>query len=290
MAVTINSQWDADVYRAEREKARKHINSAWDAKVFYETYGGNGKLGDWGTPQWAERRSNYGDTYYVYNPSIREWSKFSASSFNTKGFKSSATKKAGDISFDKSSLGSISQVGVVNRQKDAASDSKTGAEKQYIDIEFNTLVGDMTLIPTKENMKIHTNNTIELRGVGKYLSGLFFVSEVKRTLDANSGYTLSIGLYRNGFGDSLKKAQDFNSSRPTQVDNSQNIVQGHFKVGDKVRIVGENAVYSNAHEGVKVPNWVKTQILTIDALSEDGQRARLNPIWSWTYIKFLQLA
>lgn len=288
MAVTINSQWDAEVYKAEREKARQSINSAWDAKVFYETYGGNGKLGDWGTPQWAARKNNYGDTYYVYDPVSREWSKFSSSAFSTKGFKSTATKNAGELSFNTGKSGSISQIGVVNRQKDAASDSKTKADKEFIDIEFNTLVGDMTLIPTKENMKIHTNNTIELRGVGKYLSGLFFVSEVKRTLDADSGYTLSIGVYRNGFGDSLKKAQEF-SSRPDEVNTEQNVVNNHIKVGDKVRIVGDDAIYSNAHEGVKVPEWVKTQTLTVDAISEDGQRARLNPIWSWTYIKFLQL-
>ena len=65
-------------------------------------------------------------------------------------------------------------------------------------------------------------------------------------------------------------------------------VKTSFTVGDKVKIVGDDAVYSNASDGVKVPDWVKEQILTIDALSSDGTRARLNPIWSWTYTKFLQ--
>ena len=53
-------------------------------------------------------------------------------------------------------------------------------------------------------------------------------------------------------------------------------------------IVGENATYANASDGVKVPGWVKEQVLTIDALSDDGTRARVNPIWSWTYTKFLK--
>ena len=67
------------------------------------------------------------------------------------------------------------------------------------------------------------------------------------------------------------------------------ILKWHFKVGDKVKIVGDNATYANAYDGVKVPNWVKQQVLTVDAISSDGNRARVNPIWSWTYVKYLKL-
>lgn len=293
MAIVINSAWDAQLFEKEREEARRHINSAWDAKIFYETYGGNGQSGNWGSPQWAAKRSNYGGTYYTYSPSAREWQKTSASSFSTSGFASSATLSSGDISFSSSSTGAVSQTGVVNGQSDASTDSKTGAEKEYIDIEFNTLTGELNLIPTKDNMKIKTNTTLRLNGVGKYLSGLYFVSEIKRTLEADSGYTLTVGVYKNGFGESLKSGAvaepPANTSRPTEVDTQPNIVQNRIKVGDRVKIVGDNAIYSNAHEGVKVPDWVKTQTLTVDSLSEDGLRARLNPIWSWTYVKFLQL-
>ncbi len=293
MAIVINSQWDAQVYEREKEEARKHINSSWDAKCFYETYGNRSQLGNWGTAQWAEKKNVYGGTYYQYNPSTREWKKISTSTFNTGGFTASATFDTGDLSFSADSSGAISQAGVVDGQKDANTDSKTDAEKKFIDTEFSTLTGEMTLIPTKENMKIKTNSTIRLNGVGKYLSGLYFVSEVRRTLDKDGGYTLTVGLYKNGFGDSLKKKSETTpviTGRPTQVDVKDNIVQYNIKVGDKVKIVGESAIYSNAHEGMKVPDWVKTQTLTVDTISEDGQRARLQPIYSWTYVKFLQLA
>lgn len=291
MAIVINSNWDAEVYKREREEARRHINSNWDAKVFYETYGGNGQSGNWGSPQWAAKRNSYGGTYYQYSPVAREWKAFSASSFSTSGFKSSAIQSAGDLSFSADSLGAISQAGVVNSDKDAKTDSKTGAEKEFIETEFNTLTGDMSLIPTKDNMKIKTNTTIRLNGVGKYLSGLYFVSEIRRTLNADGGYSLSVSLYKNGFGDSLKSSSSpktVNTGRPSQVSVEENIVQKHIKVGDKVRITGD-AVYSNAHEGVPVPDWVKNQTLIVTAISEDGLRARLDPINSWTYIKFLQL-
>lgn len=289
MAIRINSAADAELFKREREEARKHINSAWDAKVFYETYGGHGQSGNWGTEQWAERNSVYSGKYYAYNPAKRVWESITASSFDTEGFLSSALSPSGSLSFSPDSTGIVSQIGVVDSQKDAKSDSKTKAEKDFIEIEFNTLVGTINLIPTKENMKIRTNTTINLTGVGKYLSGLYFVSEVRKTM-SQDGYTLSLSVYKNGFGDSLKTgtSEIISVDRPLEVDISQNNISSHLKVGDRVRIFGDDAIYSNAHEGVKVPEWVKQRDLTIDMISDDGLRARLDPIWSWTYTKFLK--
>ena len=163
-------------------------------------------------------------------------------------------------------------------------DSKGSAEKEYIDIEYNTLVGEMRLTATESSIKIKVGDTIQLEGVGKYLSGLYFVSEVKRDLNKSDGYSQTITVIKTGFGNSLKKSQDPDSTRLDEVDKSA----GDFKVGDKVKIVGSDAVYSNADEGVKVPDWVKQQTLTVEAVSSDGTRVRLNPIFSWTYTKYVQ--
>lgn len=291
MAIVINSSWDEKLFKEEREKARKSINSAWDAQVFYETYGGHGEAGNWGTKEWAERNTVKSGWYYAYNPSTRVWEKASLSDFDTEGFLSTAITDSGDLSFAADSSGILSQVGVVNGQLDAATSSKTSAEKDYIEIEFNTLVGEINLIPTKDNMKIRTNTTINLTGVGKYLSGLYFVSEVRKSMSTD-GYSLTVGLYKNGFGDNLKKNVQYSprlSDRPHEVDVSNNSVTSRFKVGDRVKIVGDTAIYSNAHEGVLVPDYVKEKELVIEQISEDGLRARLSPIFSWTYVKFLQL-
>ena len=105
---------------------------------------------------------------------------------------------------------------------------------------------------------------------------------------------MSLVLYKIGFGDNLKSTSNSvtttpaNNGRPTEVDTTKNVVTTAIKVGSKVKIVGD-AIYSNAHEGVKVPNWVKQEEHTVDALSEDGARARLKEIWSWTYVKYLKL-
>lgn len=289
MAIVINSAWDAQQYYKEREEARKHINSASDAQYFYETYGGNAYLGKWGSP--TRHAGQYG---YTYDPATHSWKKVSMG-FNTKSF---------DFSFNSSSLssgvgfsggsGAVSQSGVVNSESDAATDSKTDAEKEYIDIEFNTLTGDCSVLPTKQNMKLKVGNTIKMLGVGKFLSGLYFISEIKRTISNDGAYSMSLVLYKNGFGDNLKSTSNSvtttpaNNGRPTEVDTSKNVVTTAIKVGSKVKIVGD-AIYSNAHEGVKVPNWVKQEEHTVDTLSEDGARARLKEIWSWTYVKYLKL-
>lgn len=300
MAIVINSAWDAKCFYEEKEKARRSINSAWDAQCFYETYGGNGYAGNWGSHEWAANRASLGTTY-TYNSALRMWTKQGSMSFNTDSLKLNLSTSKGGFSggsglgFSGGSGGAISQAGAVNSEKDAATDSKTGAEKEYIDVEFNTLTGDVELIPTKNNMKLKAGQTVEFRGIGKYLSGLYFIAEIKRKIDKDNGFSMTATLYKNGFGDTLKStvspakspAQD---NRVEKVDTSKNTVNNKFKVGDKVKIVGDDAVYANAHDGVKVPNWVKQQVLTIDAISEDGARVRLNPIWSWTYTKFLKQA
>ena len=279
MAIVINSAWDAKCFYEEKEKARRSINSAWDAQCFYETYGGNGYAGNWGSHEWAAKRASLGTTY-TYNAALRMWTKQGSMSFNTDSLKLNLSTSKGGFSGG-SGLG--------------FSGGSGGAEKEYIDVEFNTLTGDVELIPTKNNMKLKAGQTVEFRGIGKYLSGLYFIAEIKRKIDKDNGFSMTATLYKNGFGDTLKStvppakspAQD---NRVEKVDTSKNTVNNKFKVGDKVKIVGDDAVYANAHDGVKVPNWVKQQVLTIDAISEDGARVRLNPIWSWTYTKFIKQA
>lgn len=275
MGITINSRWDYEEFMRQKEYDRKHINSLWDAQKFYETYGGNGQVGNWGSREWRE--SQQGNAY-VYNPSTRKWSPVSMSNYSLP--EGSDSLGLEDLLEDSLSQSSAADTGIGS--------SKDESEKDYIETEFNILTGDLQLIPTKKNMSIRVGNTISLRGFGKYLNGLYFVSEIKKRIDKDSGFSLSLTLYRNGFGETLK------SGNPDAVVTREDVVniednKTKFKVGDRVKIVGDDAVYSNASLGVKVPDWVKTRVLVVDAISEDGNRARLNPIWSWTFTKYLQL-
>ena len=291
MAVTINSAWDAKLYQQQKEKARKSINSAWDAQKYHETYGGNGQSGNWNSPL-----RNVGAYGYTYNLKTHSWDKSYGNSSTVKAqtsYSSSSLSNSGRSSGSSggsSSSSALSQTGVVNSNNSATSDSKTSAEKDYIEVEFNTLTGECEIVPNSKSLRLKVGDTVTLKGVGKYLSGLYFISEIKKSISTSDGLKISLVLIRNGFGNSLKKAAPIvtTPARSNEADVSKLVVNNSIKVGDKVKIVGSDAVYSNAHDGVKVPEWVKQQELTVDALSDDGKRARLLPIWSWTYIKYLK--
>ena len=164
-------------------------------------------------------------------------------------------------------------------------DSKEDAEKELIDAEFNILTGELRVTPTSKSIRVKVNDTVKIEGLGKYLSGLYFVSSVSRTVDSSGGYSHSFTLLKNGFGSSVKE-----SSPDTEVETrKEEVVKDapEYKVGDSVKIVGEDAVYSNAHDGVKVPEWVKKKTLTIRQISDDKTRVLLMPIYSWTYVKYI---
>ena len=172
-------------------------------------------------------------------------------------------------------------------------DSQSSAEKEYIDIEFNTLTGDLSVTPSEKAIRVKINDTVQVEGLGSYLSGLYFVQSVRRTITKDGGYTHSFGLLKNGFGTSVKKPTPLEEATPTPkpTETRKEEVKKstpEFKVGDKVKIVGADAVYSNAHDGVKVPEWVKKKTHTVDGISSDKTRVRLKEIWSWTYVKYLK--
>lgn len=183
-------------------------------------------------------------------------------------------------------------------------DTKTSAEKEYIDTEFRTLEGEAVVVPSNKAIRLKVNNTVRFEGLGRYLSGDYFVSAIKRTISKDGGYSQTLTVIKNGFGESLKKAysnatgSDYRYSSDTAPDTSGAVVDrkvpvekessSAIKEGDNVQIVGENAVYSNAHEGVKVPAWVKKKVLTVKQFSSDGNRVLLMPINSWTYLTYVK--
>lgn len=173
-------------------------------------------------------------------------------------------------------------------------DSKSKSDKKYIEIELNTLVGELVVSPSEKNIRIKINDTVEVLGVGSHLSGKYFVSSVKRTLNKDSGYSQTLTVIKNGFGDSLKKKTNsssgsISSSTPDSTSDRVKAVEKtapQIKIGDTVKIVG-NAIYTN---GEPVPAWVKQKNLTVNQISSDGTRVLLTPIYSWTYIRYVQKA
>ena len=223
-------------------------------------------------------------TSYTYDPKTGNWVPTTVSGGSDTTTPSDSTKPTPSDS----ATGSVNNVS-------SNTNSSEKAEKEYIETEFNVLTGNLTVTPTEKSIRIKINDTIKIEGIGKYLSGLYFVSAITRNLSKDGGYTHSFTLIKNGFGDSIKQAQvteDTNTGTdiPTEETRPEEVQKEptEFKVGDSVKIVGDDAVYSNAHDGVKVPNWVKKKTLTVQQVSSDGTRVLLMPIYSWTYIKYVQ--
>lgn len=75
--------------------------------------------------------------------------------------------------------------------------------KDYVEHEYNMIEGDANVYPDP-NLK--AKKTVNLQGIGKQLSGLYYVDKVTHSF-SSSGYTQTITVSREGFGDKLKKGR-----------------------------------------------------------------------------------
>ena len=216
---------------------------------------------------------------YRYNSKTGVWEPVSYSGSDNNTSLSTSTQNGGTVTVDTSSK--------VN--------SKAEADSEYIEIEFNTLEGELVLIASKKTIALKVGQTIKIEGIGKYLSGLYYISAIKRTIDNSQGYSHTLTVIKTGFGSTLKSVvvntnttSSSAAQRPAEVTPSPST---SFKVGDKVMfltVAAKKYWYSNASEGVWVPEWVTQKVHTVDGVSSDGERVRLKEIWSWTYAKFLK--
>lgn len=158
------------------------------------------------------------------------------------------------------------------------------ANKNFAEEELTYLTGDAEVEPNSVTFSTKAGNTVSLTGLGKYLSGLYFVTEVSTEI-TTSGLSLKYSVLKNGFGKTLKPySEGSNSSEEVDV-----LDVTRISAGDTVRFIeGVDATYSNASEDVIVPTWVRQRPHIVSNLSDDGQRAYLQDINSWTYIKYLQ--
>lgn len=84
------------------------------------------------------------------------------------------------------------------------STTATGSTEQEANtIEINTLQGTLSFIVNDKTIKLKVGDTVNLVGLGKSLSGNYYVKEIKRTINAG-GYSHTATVIRTDFGDKLK--------------------------------------------------------------------------------------
>lgn len=155
----------------------------------------------------------------TYDPSTGTWKSSSSSSSGSKSSTKSSTKKSTSSSGSKSPSGNKGgNLTSTNSDKNTATGS---AEKKYNTIEYNTLEGTLNYIATKDTIKLKAGDTVRLEGLGKYLSGLYYVQSVKRNI-SSSGYTHSASVIKTDFGDSVKEisSSSSNTSNPEKKSGS----------------------------------------------------------------------
>lgn len=128
---------------------------------------------------------------YTYDPKTGEWKK-------------STTTSSSSSSSSSSTSSSSSSSGDNLTSSTSSSSSSTGStEKQYNTIEINTLEGTLSFIVTEETIKLSAGDTVKIKGIGKSLSGKYYVKDVTRQISSN-GYSHSATLIKTDFGNSLK--------------------------------------------------------------------------------------
>lgn len=187
---------------------------------------------------------------YTYDPETGIWSKST-----TENGASDDNLSSGGDNLTSSNSNSNSSAGAV--------------EQEYNNIEINTLEGTLTFIVTEETIKLQAGDTVKLEGIGKYLSGDYYVKEVTRQISSN-GYTHEATLIKTDFGKSLKlnstvteKVEEKTVSSTPQSNTSQRIYT--VKKGDSLwkiakQFYGDGAMYTKIYDAntniVAKPNLI----------------------------------
>ena len=91
-----------------------------------------------------------------------------------------------------------------NAQDTTGLNVKTDAKTKAKKFEFKNLQGELELTPTLKNFSIVRGSTIHLTGVGKYLSGFYFVTARTISVSSSGALTIKLKVVKTKFGDSLK--------------------------------------------------------------------------------------
>lgn len=179
---------------------------------------------------------------YTYDPKTGKWTK------STSSESKNATQPAPASSSPPSGESNLK---ATNSDKNTSTGT---TEKEYNEIEVNTLQGSLNFIVTEETIKLKAGDTLKINGIGKYLSGNYYVKEVTRQISSN-GYSHSATVIKTDFGGSLKSsttAEEKKEEKP--VESSQAPARTYtVKKGDCLWAIAKQ-LYGNGADWEKIYN------------------------------------
>lgn len=159
--------------------------------------------------------------------------------------------------------------------------------KHMAEIELSTLEGEVALRPFPNNLQLQLFDTVTLLGLGRFLSGMYYIKGVTTTVSADTNFSESLTVIKREFGDSLKQPDSelklqWSYETPLQL-REENLPM--IEVGTTVRICDWEAVWAKDEEGVTVPAWVKNEVLEVAEM--DGDLCLVYPINKWIHKSYL---
>lgn len=144
---------------------------------------------------------------YKYNPNTGEWNYTDTNPSEDKNGGSTGKGGGGGGSLipppelekvpDTAGAGKTSSGG---GKDDKSTSTQTDAQKRFLELEYKILKGNLEVLP---NLNYRARTTIGLDGLGRYLSGVYYIDSVQTNF-SNNGLSQTLSLLKNGFGDTMK--------------------------------------------------------------------------------------
>lgn len=154
-------------------------------------------------------------TSYTYDPSSGKWSSSTTNSGSNNSISNtgSSNNSGGNNTSSGNSGGGSNSNGNLSSSNTDNKSATGSTEKKVNYIEINTLIGTLNFIVTPQTIKLKAGDTVNLLGLGKYLSGKYYVKDVTRSISSDNGYEHSATVIKTDFGSKLKKVSKKNSKK-----------------------------------------------------------------------------
>lgn len=195
------------------------------------------------------------------------------------------TSKGGKSNTASNGTAGDSNGGLGTDKKDSAAGK---AKKEAVEIESNTLTAEVPLVPSNKTLAIKARDTVAINGVGKYLSGNYYVTNKTVALDTSSGITVSISVVKSKFADNMKTPTELSEDDIVTLNGPEpepRVEPVELEYADTLRVGDKVKLFDPSELGVSTP--VANGVLTVSKIKEDNTKVLLRELFCWVETDFV---